>query len=108
MSKAAPIVARGLAVLAAICLVGAFALAIFYPPFTSLQRMLGRLDQTLVHNATEWTREHWGEGAVITLLVPVLTRPAWLLPLFTGIVLIGLALTVRSRKPVQDTPRWRN
>ena len=87
---------RTLTVLAAICLVGAFALGTVMPPFTSLAELIANTDHdTLVwfkgfadHNLPQWL---W-----LDVLVPVLLRPDWLLPLAIGVVFLGLSLTLRN------------
>jgi len=63
LSARPPILPRVLAVLAALCLVGAFALALFYPPTMPLQRLVAQFDQQLLLTAQEWVREHWGDGS---------------------------------------------
>ncbi len=105
MTKKARILPRALAVLAALCLVGAFALAVFYPPQLTLGRLIGQVDHGLLLAVQDGVREGLGEWASWAVLMPVLQRPAWLLPLAAGIVLGGLALTTNSRRRVPGTPR---
>lgn len=105
MTEKAPILPRTLAVLAALCLVGAFALAVFYPPHLTLGRLIGQLDHGLLVALQDGVRERIGEWAWQAVLMPTLQRPAWLLPLAAGIVLGGLALTTNSRRRVPGAPR---
>lgn len=108
MSKPAPILSRGLLILAAMCFVGAASLAILYPPYMSLNRLLFRINHELPAGVQEMVRGTFGEDVWRWGAVPILTRPAWLLPLSAAIVLAGLAFTFRSRSGTQGQPRLRN
>jgi hypothetical protein len=108
LSARAPILPRVLAVLAALCLVGAFTLALFYPPTMPLQRLVAQFDQQILVTAQEWVREHWGDGIWSTIFVPLLARPGWLVPLACALVLAGLALTSLTARRVPGSPRWKN
>lgn len=108
MSGRAPIIARGLAVLSAVCLVGAFALAIAFPPSLSLQRLIARFAPTLVPQLGDWVRDHLGDWAWTALALPLLGRPSWLAVLGLGLVLLGLAFTVRGNRGLADSARGRN
>ncbi len=108
MSKAAPILPRGLSILAAVCFVGAASLAILYPPFMSLNRLLFRISHEMPASVQEMVRGTFGEDVWRWMAVPLLTRPCWLLPLSAAIVFAGLAFTFRSRSGVSGQPRLRN
>ena len=99
---------RVLAVLAALCLVVAFALATVLPPLTSVRDVLADLDQpgfvALVHTGEaglpSW---FWAHG-----VVPLLLRPAWLPPTGLGLILMALAVTIGSHKGVARSHRRRS
>lgn len=108
MSARAPILPRILAILAACCLVGAFALALLYPPTMSLQRLLMQLDQRALIGVQDWVREHWGESMWVAIFVPILARPGWLMPLACSLIFGGLAATSLGGRRMPGSPRWRN
>jgi hypothetical protein len=99
---------RILAVLAAACFVGAFALAVYFPPEASLRHLARMVDADAVLAVQEWTRVHLGDWALANVLLPVLMRPAWLALASIGAIFGGLALTRRSGRSVPGSPRWRN
>jgi hypothetical protein len=104
----APILPRVLAILAAICLVGAFSLALFYPATMPLQRVVAQFDQQILANIQDWIRSHWGDRVWSIIFVPVLARPGWLMPLAGALVLAGLALTSLTARRVPGSPHWKN
>lgn len=108
MTERTPLLPRVLAVLAAICLVVAFSLALFYPPTMPLQRVVAQFDQQLLASVQGWVRAHWGDGVWSGVFVPLLTRPGWLMPLAGALVLAGLALTTLTARRVPGSPRWKN
>lgn len=85
--------ARVLAVLAAICLVGAFALLVMLPPMTPLGECIARVDQVMLVGLQNAVRDHVSHWAWRAVLLPLLARPGWLLPLSLGIVLGGAAVS---------------
>ncbi len=94
---------RVMAVLAAAFLVGAFALATIASPDISLGAALYTLDPQSLYAVQAHISAWLWNGAAMPLLV----RPAWLLPACLGIVCAGLSLTTASRKGPQRTPRRR-
>ena len=108
MTKRAPIVARGLGVVAAACFVGAVSLAMVYPPYMSLQRLLSRIDRGIPQQLQERVRDNFGDEVLRLVVTPVLIRPCWLMPLSASMILGGLAFSLRTRRGVSDSPRWRN
>lgn len=102
------ILSRVLAVLSAACLVGAFTLATVLTPFESLAELIADWDHpTLV----------WLKHAAVThlpgwvweeVIVPILLRPAWLVPTALGLLLLGFSLTLGSRKSVARSHRRRS
>ena len=94
---------RVMAVLAAAFLVGAVTVAMLGPPNIPLGAALYLVDKPVLYavqsHVTQWA---WDE-----LALPLLMRPAWLLPACAGIVCAGLSLTLASRQRPQRTPRRR-
>ncbi len=84
---------RILAVLAALMLIGAFALATLGPPGVPLGHVLFTLDTPVM----DWLQQHAGAWVWRNLVVPFLLRPVWLLPAGLGIIFAGAALTLASR-----------
>jgi hypothetical protein len=84
---------RILAVLSALMLIGAFALATLGPPGVPLGHVLFTLDTPVM----DWLQQHAPGWMWQNLVVPVLLRPAWLLPATLGILLAGAAVTLASR-----------
>lgn len=89
---------RSLNVLAAIFLVLAFALVSILPPFTSLGEVIANYDHPLLLWLKATFETRLPEWLWLDIVVPLLLRPVWLLPLSFGLVLIGLSVTLSSRK----------
>jgi hypothetical protein len=88
------IVRRVLAVLAAALLVGAVALAMLGPPDMPLGQALLAIDQHLLGGlqaGVERLLTHWTWTQIV---VPLLIRPAWLVPAALGLICTGLSLTL--------------
>ena len=84
---------RTLAVAAAVLMIGAFALATLGPPGVPLGHVLFLLAPTVVN----WVSAHLPSWAWMNLVMPVMLRPAWLLPAAFGIVAAGASMTLASR-----------
>ncbi len=97
-----------MSVLAAALLVLAFALASMLPPFTSLGEVIANYDHPLLLGLRA-TFEAWFPNWLWTqVMVPLLLRPVWLLPLSLGLVFVGLSVTMASRnKKGKDLARSR-
>jgi hypothetical protein len=85
------VVAKIMAAIGALSLVGAFALATLLRPFLSLGQLIMSIDQTMLLALDKAERAGvslwlWGHIAV-----PVLLRPSWMLPTMLGIVCVGAA-----------------
>lgn len=97
------ILQRIMAILAAAFLVGAVTIALVVPTNAPLGTALYMLDQQALYivqsHLTAWL---WHGVAM-----PLLIRPAWLLPACIGIVCAGMSLTLASRQRPQRTPRRR-
>ena len=108
MKPRSPLAERILAVLAAAFLVLAFALANLFPATLPLSELISMIDHPVLLGLQDGIRDHVSEWVWQTLFLPVLLRPAWLLPLGIGVVLGGASLTVASRRRSSRSPRWRN
>ena len=84
---------RILAVAAAVLMIGAFALATLGPPGVPLGHVLFLLTPTAVN----WVSAHLPSWAWMNLIMPLMLRPAWLLPASFGIVSAGASMTLASR-----------
>lgn len=97
---------RVLAILAAVAFVGAFALATMLPPSTSLAATLGMIDGHGFASLAGTLRASLGKWAWAWLVAPVMMRPVWLLPAAAGVVLGGLAITLRG-PGAPKSPKWK-
>ena len=90
--------------MAASLLVGSVALGILGPPDLPLGQLLVMIDHDLVtklqHVLPAWVWVH--------LSVPLLMRPAWLLPACVGLVAAGLSMTLASRADARASHRRRS
>ncbi len=85
------IAAKIMAATGALALVASFAMATLLRPFMSLGQLLTSIDQPLLMAWDKAERSGvslwlWGNVAV-----PLLLRPAWLMPAMLGIVCVGAA-----------------
>ncbi len=90
---------RSLIVLSAMLLVVAFALAVAGPLDLPLEAMLRRISPELTASLRSgfpaWMAEH--------IVLPLLARPVWLVPLALGVVFAGGAMTFPPPKPIGRT-----
>ena len=99
------IASRILTVLAAIALVGAFALATLIPPLMPLGQVLLQADHNALTSAQATVTAHLSAAVWMSIVAPCLERPAWMLPAMLGIVLCGLALSTRPKRATQKRRR---
>jgi hypothetical protein len=102
------ILSRIMAVLAAILLVGAFALATVLPPGTSLVELLADMDHPLLVWLKDVSTSSLPSWVWDGVEVPILVRPAWLVPTSLGLIALGCAITLGSRKRVVGSHRRRS
>lgn len=95
---------RILAVLAAVFLVSAVGLATLGPPDMELGQMLAVVHEGMPRALQSFLQQHLGAWAWEKVVVPLLVRPAWLIPAALGIVFGGLAVTAA---PGRGAPRPR-
>jgi len=99
------ILQRTLTVLSAILLVGAVALATLGPGSVSLGRALYQLDHALPDTLHGWLERALGSWVWTEVALPLMLRPAWLPVAPLGLVCVGLAFSVSSRKPAHRSHR---
>lgn len=102
------ILVRVLAVLSAASLVGAFALATVLTPYESLAELLADWDHPWLVWLNDFSVRHLPDWLWHDVMIPVLMRPAWLLPTAFGLLLLGGAVTANSRKSVTRSHRRRS
>ncbi len=102
------IAVRILSVLAAGLLVGAFAIATILSYDLSLGELVTMVDQGFVAWTRDATAAHLPAWVWQDLLVPLLTRPAWLLPAAVGLICGGAAATVATSGSTQRSRRKRS
>jgi len=96
---------RILAVLSAILLVGSVAIATVGPPLVSLGQALYLLDEGLVERLHVFVAGHLADWAWSGVAVPLLVRPAWLIPAAIGLIFAGMALSLPNRKQARRSHR---
>lgn len=96
---------RILAVLAAVLLVGTVALATLESPDLPLSQVLLMYDHTILATLQSQVDRIFAHWMWTDLALPVLVRPAWLIPAALGLICLGLSLTLpigrRAERPRQ-------
>jgi hypothetical protein len=98
---------RVLAVLAAVCLVGAVAIATLEAPDVPLGTALSMLDSDFLAAVEDGLHAHVSQWMWDEMVMPLLVRPAWLLPAAFGLVCAGISLTLTNRQGPQRSTRRR-
>lgn len=93
--------------LAAACLVLAFGVAVLGPGM-SLGEMLLATDDTLLAGLQGFARAWLPAGAWLHVVIPLLIRPAWLIPVGCGLVCGGVALNLGLKSKPSTTRRRRS
>ncbi len=96
---------RALAVLSAVLLVGAFALATLGPPGVPLSQALFMLNHDLMEQIHRFIDTYLAGWIWAELVLPVLVRPAWLVPACAGLVCAGAAVSLSNRKLARRSHR---
>ncbi len=102
------IATRTLAVLAAASFVAAFALATLFSPLTTLAEVVARDDGHVLYALHDMIVAHSSAWLWDNLAMPMLARPAWLLPVTLGVLFAGGATTVATRPGVPRSHRRRS
>ena len=100
-------IAKILAVIAAMLLVAAVALGTLMPPDISLGEALDGFAQLQLSAAEAFVRAHISGWVWDRPLMALLVRPIWLLPAAAGLVCAGAAMTVASRQKAAPSRRRR-
>ncbi len=100
-------VQRVLAVFAAVFLVGSVGLATLEQPDLPLGQMLFMVDSGFMNALESGTKRRLSPWIWSNVEVPLLIRPAWLIPAAIGIVCAGLAVTLTPNRG-SPRPRRRN
>lgn len=101
------ILRRTLAICAAVLLVVAFALATLEPPDMPLGSLLYQVDAGFLAALQAAIQRHLGPWIWDRVLVPLLIRPAWLLPAAGGILCAGGAASLALAGNARSTRHWR-
>jgi hypothetical protein len=96
---------RVLAVIAAILLVAAVAIATFGAESISLGQAIYLLNHDVLDKLPLWCSRTLGKWMWLSVIQPLLERPAWLLPASLGLVCIGLSLSLSNRKTTHRSHR---
>jgi hypothetical protein len=88
--------ARVFAVLAAVFLVGAFALATLLPADTTLLDGVATLDRDLPQRLHDTVIGWFGNRVWVHAAMPLLVRPIWLTPAGIGLICVGGAASFAS------------
>ena len=96
---------RVFAVLAATLLVGAIALAMLGPPALPLGQVLLMIDHELMEAVRIFIGTYLSLWLWDHLMVPLMLRPAWMVPAALGLVCAGVALSLTGRKAAQRSHR---
>jgi hypothetical protein len=101
-------VARVFAVLAALFLVVAAAIAILAPANLSLGHALFELNRPALNAVQLAIQRSVGTWLWQDAVVPVLVRPAWLVPSCIALICAGLAMTLGTRRSATQSHRRRS
>jgi hypothetical protein len=101
----AVLVSRIFTVLAAILLVTSFGLLMLTPYDLPLLQGLAAVDPALVVRLHDSVVGILGHGAWTGVFMPVLARPAWLIPLGLGMICVGVATTMNVPPATHRTRR---
>ena len=96
---------RVLAVLAAMLLVGAVALAMLGPPSVPLGQVLFMVDHDLMDALHSGVERHLSAWLWENVAMPLMVRPAWLVPAALGLICAGLSLSLSTRKATHRSHR---
>ncbi len=101
-------VAKVLAVLAAILLVGAIAVATLGPPDMTLGEGMRAIDALRLSVMEHYVRTHLSNWVWDRPLTALLVRPIWLLPAALGLICAGASATAATRPSTSTTRRRRS
>jgi hypothetical protein len=96
---------RVLAVIAAVLLVAAVGVATFGAESISLGQAVFLLDHDVLDKLPLWSSRTLGNWMWVSVIQPLLERPAWLLPASAGLVCAGISLSLSNRKTTHRSHR---
>jgi hypothetical protein len=96
---------RVLAVLSAMLLVGAVALAMLGPPSVPLGQVLFMVDHDLMDALHSGVERHLSAWLWENVAMPLMVRPAWLVPAGLGLICGGVSLSLSTRKTTHRSHR---
>jgi hypothetical protein len=96
---------RILAIISAMLLVGAVALAMLGPPSVPLGQLLLMIDHDLTEALRGGIEQHLAAWIWSDVALPLLVRPAWLVPAALGLICAGVAASVSGSKPARRPHR---
>ena len=82
--------------LAAVLLVGSVALASLLPADVSLRQAVHAIDAGTANGVQRAIVGSFGRGVWDALVVPLLIRPVWMIPVCLGLICVGGAFTALS------------
>ncbi len=86
-------------------LVGAVALAMLGPPEVPLGQLLFMVDHDLMDATHNFIGAHIAAWLWDYLIVPLMLRPAWLVPAGLGLICGGVSLSLSTRKTTHRSHR---
>lgn len=89
-------------------LVAAFALATLEPPDMPLGSLLYSIDAGFLNLLQAGIQRHLAPWLWDRVMVPILIRPAWLLPAAAGLLCAGGAASLAMAADPRSTRRWRS
>ena len=98
---------RILLVLAAIAIVIAFSLALLLSPATSLEQAIARTSQATLVAIQSFFQTQTPRWVWTAIMLPILSRPSWLIPLATALLCAGAAFSLATRPAPSRTHRRR-
>lgn len=102
------ILARILAVVSAMFMVAAFTLATMLPPDMPLSQAISLANHGWLVSLQDVVLKHVSPWVWTNLVVPVLLRPVWIMPITLGMVTAGIAVTLSSRRGSPNSRRRRS
>ena len=96
---------RILAILSAVLLVGAVALAMLGPPGVPLGQVMFMVDHDLMDVVHQFIGTHLATWMWDYIIMPLLLRPAWLVPAALGLICGGASLSLSNRKSTHRSHR---
>ena len=91
------LVFRVFAVLSAVLLVGSVALAALLPPETTLYGAIFKLHPVSPEHMQSLVVSRFGHFVWMTLALPLLNRPVWMVPVCLGLICVGGAVTAMNQ-----------